>query len=57
MQKVSRCEKCDGDVIHLNFMHSLVCVWCGLHYDIDGKPNVELTQNNLPKAETKTGKK
>lgn len=38
MTIVDRCTGCDGTVCYLEFMKSQVCTWCGMKYDISGKP-------------------
>lgn len=37
--KKDRCDLCDGDILWMEFKKSLCCVWCGLHYDVEGKAN------------------
>lgn len=43
MTRVDRCVKCDGDVLWMEFKKSQCCVWCGLHYDENGKENPKET--------------
>lgn len=43
MDRVDRCHECDGDVVWMEFKKSQCCVWCGLHYTLEGKPNEQET--------------
>lgn len=53
MQKIDRCLRCDGDVVWMEFKQSLCCVWCGCHYDVDGKPNEKDSPDLLPPGKKK----
>lgn len=59
MQKISRCTKCDGDVIWMQFKNTLCCTWCGLHYTLEGTENPTETPTPETVVETpvKHGKK